>query len=222
MTKISSSLIRRLSAASYGLVFFMFLTGSLGCTGKAFKRQLVDQNRQAGQLIAKQAIVLTVRQAGLDIEANSIEHQAWIGKPKTSNPYSPEQSASIRAQSKQARESSIWLKIKNFFGGVIMEAIFDLVTTYFPQFGGITGVLFGIFGLIKKWKADKKVMAGYDSANKIMKIARSGNALTLDGIKSILSESQAIWNVGPDVQKDLQKLWSKGQISKVKEPPKVV
>jgi len=222
MAQSSSHSIKRLYRATYGLMLLIVLLGVGGCTGKAFRRQLVDQNRQAGKLIATKALAPAVRQAGLDIEANSIEHQAWIGKPETSTQYSTQTSASIRAQSKQARESSIWSKIKNFFGGIAMEAILDLVITYFPQLGGITGVLFGIFGLIKKWKADKKVMAGYHSANKIMKTVRSGHALTVDGVKSILAETQAIWNVGPDVQADLQKLWSKNHIAKVEGPPKTV
>lgn len=219
MTQRQGRSIRMLSTATCGLVLLMVLLGGSGCSGKAILQKLVDQNRQAGKLVAEKATSPVVIQAGKDIEANATEHQAWIGQPKTSSPYTPKTSATVRAQSKYERETS-WLE--KFIGGKIMEAILNLVNVWFPALGGIGGLLMGAFGMWKKWKADKKVRAGYEAANNIFKTIKDGKGLSIEGVKSIFSNAQSIWNVGPEVRKDLEALWAKRSLSKVDEPPAVV
>ena len=219
MTKIPSQSIKMRYKATCCLIVLMVCVWPIGCAGKGLRRQLVDQNRQAGQLVAERALKPIIKQAGLDIVANAEEHLAWIGQPKTSNPYTPETSATVRAESKYERETS-WLE--KFIGGKIMEAILELVNLWFPALGGIGGLLMGAFGMWKKWKADKKVRAGYDAGNAIFKTIKDGKVLTVEGAKSIFANAQAIWNVGPDVKKDLEALWSKGKMTKVEDPPKIV
>jgi len=219
MTQGEGQSIKMLSTATCGLVLLMVLLGGSGCSGKVIRQKLVDQNRQAGKLVAEKATSPAIIQAGKDIEANATEHQAWIGQPETSSPYTPKTSATVRAQSKYERETS-W--IEKFIGGKIMEAIWSLVDMWFPAVGGIGGLIFGAIGMWKKWKADKKVRAGYDAANNIFKTVKDGKGLTVEGAKSIFANAQSIWNVGPEVKKDLEALWSKRAITKVEDPPVAV
>jgi len=197
------------------ILILIILLFCAGCGGSEIRRQLVDQNRQAGRLVAETAISPRVQQAGIDIEANAVEHSAWIGKPKSSQPYGPVQSASIRADSKQQRESSWWLKIKNFFGGRIMEAILEHLSSFLEPYAWVPGLLWGGWEMVRRWKADKKVMAGYDSVGKILNAVKKKETLSVSGIKGILKNSQTAWNVWPQIKKDLDKLWKKNKIKKV-------
>jgi len=171
-------------------------------------------------LVAEMAANPRVQQAGLDIEANAAEHSAWIGQPKTSNPYTPETSATIRADSKQQRESSLWLKIKNFFGGAVMDAIMGILGTVFPQYSWIPALLWGGFETWRRWRADKKVMAGYKGVSDIMKSVKGGKGLSVGGIKDILRNAQTAYNVWPIVKKDLDKLWKLSKVTKIKSDTK--
>jgi len=184
-----------------------------GCRAGETRRELLDQTRKA-------AVTLHGPTAR-DIEANCVELQGWYGLPKIDKPYSPEASKALRAESKYYRDKSLWLKIKLLLKLILlgggMEALLSLVSVWAP---GIVGVVSAAWALWKKWQADKKVMAGYQASAKIMQTVRNGQPLGVAKIKSILSDTQAIYNCGPGVIADIKKLIKDGKLRYVPSQPR--
>ena len=188
-----------------------------GCGGE-IRRQLTDQNRQAGEFIQEHATAPEVKQAGKDVELNSQEVLLWTGPPREVIEYTPDNSKEIRVESKKQRESSIWFKLKQFFGGKVMEAIISMLASVFPGWSllpGLLGFAWGAWKFYREKKEKLKVRALLEGGNGVLKAIKADDALTVEGAKKILQEAQSLYNVGKDVKEDLEALWEKNKLKKV-------
>lgn len=198
----------------------LLLLALAGCGGR-YVRGLNTQNAEAARLIYMESEG-PVRAAARDIELNCEEISGWVGRPDPGDEaavYSATTSARLRTESKIARETPWWRRafttIAKTIGGIPMEAMFEAVSMWFPQVGWVGSLLIAAWSLWKKWKADAKVLAGYEAANRILKSVKNGEALSVDGVKRILADAQSLRNVGPDVLADLQTLWAARMLPKI-------
>ena len=96
-----------------------------------------------------------------------------------------------------------------------MEAIIEQLSAYLGAYAWIPGLMWGAFETWRGWKKNKKIMAGYESTNRILKAVKKGKGIGLDDIKGIVRNAQEAYGVWPMVKKDLDKLWAKAKIRKV-------
>jgi hypothetical protein len=113
-------------------------------------RQLVDQNKKAGDLIATKATEPEIKQAGKDVHDNSVRLEQVIGVPvEATQPYSPAASATIRTASEKEHEQAndLW---KMALGAIAAKI---------PYGGAIVGVLVGLNEWLKRRKAQAATYA---------------------------------------------------------------
>ena len=87
----------------------------------------------------------------------------------------------------------------------------DILGMFIPGVGGIVGFGLAALQTVRKWKQDKKVIAGYESVAEIIRKASAGGIKTGEDVKQIVAAVQSAYNLYPDIRKDLEALWKSGK-----------
>jgi hypothetical protein len=175
-----------------------------GCVSEPTKT-LNDQNRQAGAVAKKDpAAAPATRQAGADIEANSMAMEKELGKPKNPLPYTPANSEDQRKKVPThwytGLLSSIWSVVGGFVaGGGLMNLAGRFLPALAGPWGGIVTTL--VTGIAKGRVAAEGTTDSKDAIKKMLTQLES--ELADDGyqgkVKALAKEIETALDLDPQV-----------------------
>jgi hypothetical protein len=160
-------------------------------------RQLFDQNRQAGDVIAaNDALPSDVRATGEVVSQNSVTLMENLGAPDDPRPYSVATSADLRAKAqREHRETPGFLTV-----------IAQAVTPWAPWAAPLIPLAWGLVQSLGRRKAVAKLAAVYDGVDAVKK--EVGEGKYADAVTDVMREVAGLHNVYSDVKADLKEFRS--------------
>lgn len=181
--------------ATVPLVLALLLSGCV--TPTEADRQLLHQTKEAGKLITERAVDPVVKQAGVDVTANSETlAKNLVGNPAQPRPYSPEESAKTRDDSDKSHESG-WF-------GLLLTGALTLMGA-----GGLLPIAQRFLPMILGGRAAKAASLAVEGIAKVRAAAKASadGKLGLDDITKLIEEAQT----DPRVQELLATLAKKAE-----------